>query len=93
MGTVRVLDGRQGALSSRPPRVLLGRSAVVAWRLITHAPANPPVLCRALAQCSVRVKTDPKLMNNPEAQCTAYYLDFFKCADACVRRKPSAFAL
>lgn len=41
----------------------------------------------------MRVKTDPKLMNNPEAQCTAYYLDFFKCADACVRRKPSAFAL
>ena len=38
-------------------------------------------------QCSVRVKTDPKLMNNPEAQCTAFYLDFFKCADACVRPK------
>ena len=37
----------------------------------------------------MRVKTDPKLMNNPEAQCTAYYLDFFKCADACVRQLPS----
>ena len=24
-------------------------------------------------------------MSNPEAQCTAFYLDFFKCADACVR--------
>jgi hypothetical protein len=36
MGTVYVLDGRQGALASRPPRVLLGRNAVVAWRLITR---------------------------------------------------------
>ena len=36
----------------------------------------------------MRVKTDPKLMNNPDAQCTAYYLDFFKCADACVRHSP-----
>eukprot|EP01048_Picozoa_sp_COSAG05_P011883 COSAG05_NODE_1151_length_5713_cov_19.933915_4_plen_140_part_00 len=33
------------------------------------------------AQCTVRVNRDHK--DNPEAQCTAYYLDFFKCADAC----------
>ena len=31
--------------------------------------------------------TDPKLIANEEAQCTAFYLDFFKCADACVRSR------
>ena len=39
------------------------------------------------AQCKERVTTDPKLIANEEAQCTAFYLDFFKCADACVRSR------
>ena len=39
------------------------------------------------AQCKERVTTDPKLIANDEAQCTAFYLDFFKCADACVRSR------
>ena len=36
---------------------------------------------RPAPQCTVRVNKDHK--DNPEAQCTAQYLDFFKCADAC----------
>lgn len=60
-----------------------------AWAVHLGCRSRTDLVCPPLSfpQCSVRVKTDPKLMNNPEAQCTAFYLDFFKCADACVRPK------
>ena len=80
-----VVGARSGYCGGR--RLIRSLVMLLTARL-TSSPRPPSILTSAChpvvflpAQCNVRVDRDHK--DNPAAQCTAYYLDFFKCADAC----------